>query len=69
MRVTIKQLQDTIIAKNLLIKDYLTWFEVLDTHINSKNKTIKRQAARIKVLGKALVALERDYEALKRKKK
>jgi ferritin len=69
VRVTIKQLQDTIKAKDLLIKDYLAWFDVLEKHIDRKNKTIKRKTARIKVLGKALAALERDYEALKRKKK
>lgn len=69
VRVTIKQLQDTIKAKDLLIQDYLAWFDVLQKHIDSKNKAIKRQTARIKVLGKALTALERDYEALKRKKK
>jgi hypothetical protein len=62
MRVTIKQLEDTIKAKDLLI-------HVLATHVNRKNKTIQRQTARIKVLGKALTALEKDYESLKRKKK
>jgi peptidoglycan hydrolase CwlO-like protein len=69
MKVTIKQLQDTIKAKDLLIKDYQTWIDVLATYVNRKNKTIKTQTARIKVLGKALAALEKDYDALKRKRK
>ena len=68
-RYTVKELQDTIKAKDRLLKDYKIWINVLGEANNGKEKTITRQKARIKVLGAALVALERDYEELKRKRK
>lgn len=68
-RYTVKELQDTIKAKDRLIEYYEDWFQVLGEANNRKEKTITRQKARIKVLGAALVALERDYEELKRKRK
>jgi hypothetical protein len=69
MRVTIKQLQYTIKAKDAMLKKYEHFLDTAIKGLQRQHKTIKRQAARIKVLGKALAALERDYEALKRKKK
>jgi len=39
--------------------------EVIDPELRREN----RLRARIKVLGKALIELERDYEQLKRKRK
>lgn len=68
-RYTVKELQDTINAKDRLIEYYEDWFQVLGEANNRKQKTINRQKARIKVLGAALVASQRDYEELKRKRK
>ena len=68
-RYTVKELQDTIKAKDRLIEYYEDWFQVLGEANNRKQKTITRQKARIKVLGAALVASQRDYEELKRKRK
>lgn len=68
-RYTVKELQDTIKAKDRLLKDYEVWMQLLGYKINDQKITITRQKARIKVLGAALVALERDYEELKRKRK
>jgi hypothetical protein len=68
-RYTVKELQDTIKAKDKLIEYYEDWFQVLGEANNRKQKTITRQKARIKVLGAALVASKRDYEELKRKRK
>jgi peptidoglycan hydrolase CwlO-like protein len=68
-RYTVKELQEKIKTKESLIKDYLIWLDVLAKKIDTQKKTINRQKARIKVLGAALVALERDYEELKRKRK
>jgi hypothetical protein len=68
-RYTVKELQETIKAKDRLLKDYKIWINVLGEANNGKQKIITRQKARIKVLGAALVALEKDYEQLKRKRK
>jgi pentose-5-phosphate-3-epimerase len=68
-RYTVKELQDTIKAKDRLLKDYKIWINVLGEANNRKQKIITRQKARIKVLGAALVASQRDYEELKRKRK
>lgn len=68
-RYTVKELQDTIKAQEKLVEYYEDWLQVLGEANNRKQKTITRQKARIKVLGAALVALERDYEELKRKRK
>ena len=68
-RYTVKELQDTIKAQEKLVEYYEDWLQVLGEANNGKEKTITRQKARIKVLGAALVALERDYEELKRKRK
>ena len=69
MKPTIKQLQTTIKAKDALLKDYEVWIKVLGEAINRGRKRENRQRARIKVLNKALVALQKDYEQLKRKRK
>ena len=69
MKPTIKQLQTTIKAKDALLKDYEVWIKVLGEAINRGRKRENRLRARIKVLGKALIESERDYEALKRKRK
>ena len=69
MKPTIKQLQTTIKAKDALLKDYEVWIKVLGESINRGRKRENRLRARIKVLGKALIESERDYEALKRKRK
>jgi hypothetical protein len=68
-RYTVKELQDTIKAKEKLVEYYEDWLQVLGEANNRKQKTITRQKARIKVLGAALVASQRDYEQLKRKRK
>jgi hypothetical protein len=68
-RYTVKELQDTIKAQEKLVEYYEDWLQVLGEANNRKQKTITRQKARIKVLGAALVALERDYQELKRKRK
>ena len=69
MKPTIKQPQTTIKAKDALLKDYEVWIKVLGESINRGRKRENRLRARIKVLGKALIESERDYEALKRKRK
>ena len=69
MKPTIKQLQVTIKAKDRLLEDYRVWIKVLGEVINRGRKRENRLRARIKVLGKALIELERDYEQLKRKRK
>lgn len=69
MKPTIKQLQETIKAKDALLKDYEVWIKVLGEAINRGRKRENRLRARVKVLGKALIESERDYETLKRKKK
>lgn len=68
-RYTVKELQDTIKAQEKLVEYYEDWLQVLGEANNRKQKTITRQKARIKVLGAALVASQRDYEELKRKRK
>jgi hypothetical protein len=68
-RYTVKELQDTIKAQEKLVEYYEDWLQVLGEANNRKQKTITRQKARIKVLGAALVASQRDYEQLKRKRK
>ena len=68
-RYTVKELQDTIKAQEKLVEYYEDWLQVLGEANNRKQKIIARQKARIKVLGAALVALERDYQELKRKRK
>lgn len=68
-RYTVKELQDTIKAQEKLVEYYEDWLQVLGEANNRKQKIITRQKARIKVLSAALVALERDYEELKRKRK
>ena len=69
MKPTIKQLQETVKAKDALLKDYEVWIKVLGEVINRRGKRENRLRARIKVLNKALVAAEKDYQALKRKRK
>ena len=68
-RYTVKELQDTIKGQEKLVEYYEDWLQVLGEANNRKQKIIARQKARIKVLGAALVALERDYQELKRKRK
>jgi hypothetical protein len=69
MKPTIKQLQATIKAKDRLLEDYRVWIKVLGEAINRGRKRENRLRARIKVLGKALIESERDYESLKRRRK
>ena len=76
MKPTIKQLQTTIKAKDAAIKYYFRWRETLigvakdqADIIIKQGKTIKDLRAIIKVLGKALVESERDYNKLKRTRK
>ena len=68
-RYTVKELQDTIKAKDRLLVYQEEWLQILEGAIRKKQNIITRQKARIKVLGAALVALEKDYEELKRKRK
>ena len=69
MKPTIKQLQDTIKSKDTLIKGYELWMKILGKAINRGVKREDKLRARIKVLNKALVAAEKDYQALKRTRK
>lgn len=69
MKPTIKQLQETVKARNELLEDYRVWITALFEEINRGDKRENKLRARIKVLGKALIESERDYEALKRKRK
>ena len=76
MKPTIKQLQDTIKEKDKALDYYLEWREILTRTVYAQADTLDTQArvitelsARIKVLNKALVALNKDYEHLKRKRK
>lgn len=66
---TVKELQQTIKAKDRLLEHQGDWMKVIGAANVRMQKTINRQKARIKMLGAALVALERDYEALKMKRK
>lgn len=68
-RYTVEELQDTIKAKDRLLAYQEEWLQILEGAIRKKQNTITRQKARIKVLGAALVALDRDYQELKRKRK
>ena len=68
-RYTVKELQDTIKAQERMIEYYEDWIKVFSKKIKTQTKTINRQEARVKVLGAALVASQRDYEQLKRKRK
>jgi hypothetical protein len=68
-RYTVKELQDTIKAQEKLVEYYEDWLQVLGEANNIKQKTITRQKARIKVLGAALAAMDRDYQELKRRRK
>lgn len=68
-RYTVEELQDTIKAKDRLLAYQEEWLQILGGAIRKKQNTITRQKARIKVLGAALVALQRDYDEMKRKRK
>ena len=76
MKPTIKQLQATIKEKDKALDYYLERREILMRTVYAQADTLDTQArvitelsARIKVLNKALVALQKDYEQLKRKRK
>ena len=69
MKPTIKQLQTTIKAKDDLLEDSILWLKLLSKEVKLNKEREGKLRARIKVLTKALVALEKDYEQLKRKKK
>ena len=69
MKPTIKQLQTTIKAKDALLKDYEIWIKLLGKAVQLNKEREDKLRARIKVLNKALVAVEKDYQTLKRKKK
>jgi hypothetical protein len=68
-RYTVKELQEIIKAKDKYINYLVEWVEVLGKDINRKQAIISNQKKRIKVLGKALVASQRDYEELKRSRR
>ena len=69
MKPTIKQLQTTIKAKDALLEDSILWVKLLSKAVKLSTEREDKLRARIRVLNKALVALEKDYEQLKRKKK
>ena len=69
MKPTIKQLQTTIKAKDALLEDSILWVKLLSKAVKLSTEREDKLRARIRVLGKALGALEKDYEQLKRKKK
>lgn len=69
MKPTIKQLQDEIEDREKLIKHCQLFIWAYKEEVSYKDATIKKLRARVKVLGKALIESERDYEALKRKRK
>jgi uncharacterized protein YoxC len=68
-RYTVKELREMIKAKDKYINYLVEWVRVLAKDINRKQATINNQKKRIKVLGKALVASQRDYEELKRSRR
>lgn len=61
-RYTVKELQGIIGWKD----EYIDYLEI---QLNDKQNIINNQKKRIKVLGKALVASQRDYEELKRSRR
>jgi len=61
-RYTVKELQGIIGWKD-------EYIEYLEIQLNDKQNIINNQKKRIKVLGKALVASQRDYEELKRSRR
>ena len=69
MKPTIKQLQATIKAKDALLEDSILWVKLLSKAVKLSTEREDKLRARIRVLNKALVALEKDYEQLKRKRK
>ena len=69
MKPTIKQLQTTIKAKDALLEDSILWVKLLSKAVKLSTEREGKLRARIKVLNKALVAAEKDYQALKRKRK
>lgn len=69
MKPTIKQLQTTIKAKDALLEDSILWVKLLSKAVKLSTEREDKLRARIKVLNKALVAAEKDYQALKRKRK
>lgn len=68
MKPTIKQLQAMIEARDDLLKDYKLWVKLLGKAVQLSKEREGKLRARIKVLNKALVASEKDYQALKRNK-
>ena len=68
-RYTVKELQEIIKAKDKYINYLVEWVEVFGKDINRKHSIINNQKKRIKVLGKALVVSQRDYEELKRSRR
>lgn len=68
-RYTVKELQEMIKAKDIYIDHLEDWIDVIGKEVRRKQATINNQKKRIKVLGKALVASQRDYEELKRSRR
>jgi len=68
-RYTAKELQEMIKAKDIYIDHLEDWLDVIGKAVRRKQAIINNQKKRIKVLGKALVASQRDYEELKRSRR
>ena len=68
-RYTVKELQEMIKAKDIYIDHLEDWLDVIGKAVRRKQAIINNQKKRIKVLGKALVASQRDYEELKRSRR
>lgn len=75
-RYTVKELQELIKAKDRHIEWLEEWLKKfrnivapLDRTVQAQTRKINNQKKRIKVLGKALVASQRDYEELKRSRR
>ena len=64
MKPTIKQLQTTIKAKDALLEDSILWVKLLSKAVKLSTEREDKLRARIRVLGKALMESERDYEKL-----
>ena len=56
-------------SSDLLLEDSILWVKLLSKAVKLSTEREDKLRARIKVLNKALVAAEKDYQALKRKRK
>jgi hypothetical protein len=69
MKPTIKQLQDTIKAKDALLKDYEVWLKLYSKGLRIYREREGKSRARIKFLTNSIAALQKDYDKLKRTRK